>query len=159
MSPRRVFEHFMVHKAIGRNRKLRRSLTPDERWCYVAGVLAIAADAPIRGRLLIGMERADEQDVADEAGVRVAVARSALKKLRELEMVVDDDELDCERVHDWEAHNPEPKRDATAAERMRRYRDKLRRNNDRNGNRNEDRNGSPVTALPSREVEVEGEVA
>lgn len=123
----------MVHVAIGRTRKLRRHFTVPERWCYVAGVLALAANAPIRGRLLVEGEPADEHDVAEQADVSVSVARSTLAKMRDLEMLVPDPELDCERVHDWEEHNPEPSKDRTAPERMRRYREKLRRNEGRNG--------------------------
>jgi hypothetical protein len=160
MSPRRAFDHFMVHTKIGGNRKLRRRLNPDERWCYVAGILAIAADSPIRGCLLIGAEPADDHDLADTAGVSVKVARSTFDKLRALEMVVPDEELECERVHDFDEHNPEPKTDKTAAERMRRYRERLRRNTplvtDRNGRRNEGRNTRNGLGLVTEGREVEG---
>jgi hypothetical protein len=150
----------MVHTGIGRNRKLRRRLTPEERWCYVAGVLVIAASSPIRGCLLIGGEPATVDDIADEAGVKVPVARSALNKLRDLEMVYPDPELTCERVHDFDDHNPAPKKDPTAAERMRRHREKLSRNSDRNKGRNGDRNSAVVTHLVTpTEVEGEEEVA
>jgi hypothetical protein len=165
---RRAFDHFMVHTDIGRNRKLRRRFSVEERWCYVAGVLVIAATSPIRGRLLIGGDPAGVEDIADEAGVKLQVARSTLDKLRSLEMVYPDPELDCERVHDFEDHNPEPKKDPTAADRMRRHRDRLRRNDDRNKGRNTNRNGvrnngrnsAPVThPVTPTEVEEEGKSA
>lgn len=121
----------MVAVRLGRTRKLRRYFTVPERWCYVAGVLTIAAKAPVRGRLLVEGAPADEKDVAEEAGVSIAVAARTLDKLRTHGMLLQDDELACERVHDWDEHNPEPKKDKTAAERSRRYREKLKR--ERNG--------------------------
>jgi hypothetical protein len=123
----RGFDHFMVFVNVGRGRKLKRNFKVAERWCFVAGVLPIAAKAPVRGRLLMEGEPADAKDVADEAGVPLAVATSTLAKMRKLEMLVPDEELACERVHDWEQHNPEPKKDKTAAERAKRYRERLRR--------------------------------
>lgn len=127
------FDRFMVDVHVGTSRKLRR-LTAVERLCHIAGVLAIAAQAPIRGRLLVGNEEATDEDYAETAGVSVGVARSTAEKLRAIGVIVPDEENHCERIHDWEHYNPEPKRDDTAAERMRRYRE--RRN---------DRNDSPVT--------------
>jgi hypothetical protein len=149
------FDHFLVHQDIGQSRKLYRNLTPAERWCYVGGVLALAAAAPIRGRLLVGDERADESDVARQANVSVAIARATLAKLREIERLVPDEEFDCERVHDWDEHNPEPKKDRTAPERMRRYRERLRRNEGRNTGSNA-RNGNEGVTAPEVEEEVEG---
>ena len=46
------FDRFMVVNDIGTGRKLRR-LPVVQRWTYVAGVLAIASQSPIRGALLI----------------------------------------------------------------------------------------------------------
>ena len=78
-------------------------------------------------------------------------------KLREVGVLVEDPEFDCERVHDWDEYNPAPKRDTTAAERQRRRRDKLRDQRDtRDGH-------APVTHLSRRDTrdvtppEVEGE--
>jgi hypothetical protein len=149
------FDHFMVHVEIGTRRKLRRNFSVPERWCYVAGVLSIAATAPVRGRLLIEGERADEQDVAERAGVSLTVARSTMTKLREKGMVVPDEDMECERVHDWEEHNPEPKRDKTAAERARRYRERLSRQRNGTVTRDATRDERPRHAP---EVEGEGEV-
>jgi DNA-binding transcriptional regulator YhcF (GntR family) len=138
----------MVDVNVGTNRKLRR-LTPPERWCHVAGVLAIAAQSPIRGRLLIGDETPIPRDFAEQAGVTVATAQTTLKKLRDLGVIEPDEDNDCEQIHDWEELNPSPKRDSTAAERMKRYRE---RRNSRNGNATvTERNAVTVTA--GREVE------
>lgn len=123
----------MLHTGIGANRKLRR-LTATERWCYVAGVLAIAAESPVRGVLLIaGRIPAGTEDYAQSAGVPATVGISTVRKLRELGMIVKDEETGFDVVHDWEDWQREPARkDVTAADRMRRYRDKLRQD-DRNG--------------------------
>lgn len=140
----RKFDRFMVDVNVGTNRKLRR-LTIPERLCHLCGVLPIAAQAPVRGCLLVGPEPAEARDFAELAGVSIAVAKSTLAKLRAIGIVVPDDEHNCERVHDWEDWNPSPKRDDTAADRMKRYRDK-----NRNGNASvTDRNA--VTVTPVRE--------
>lgn len=115
------FPRFMVDVNVGTNRKLRR-LTPAERWCHVAGVLAIAAQATVRGCLLIGSADPEPHDYAEQAGVPLAVVTSTLDKLRELGIIEDDPENGCERVHDWDDFNPPPKNDPTAAERAQRYR-------------------------------------
>lgn len=145
----RKFDRFMLDVNIGTNRKLRR-LTPPERLCHIAGVLAIAAQAPIRGRLLIGHETPEPLDYAEQAGVTVTVAKSTLAKLRKLEVIVPDDEHGCEMIHDWADWNPEPKRDETNAERQRRYRE--RRKSKRHGTRNAPSNAvTPVTVTAGRE--------
>lgn len=142
MSPR-AFDRFMVSIEIGTNRKLRR-LNPAERWCFVAGVLPIAAMSPIRGYLIVGRDQAEAKDYAEQAGVTVAVARSTLNKLRDVGMVYDDPDVGAEQVHDFEDWNPAPKKDPTAAERMRRYRERKR----------DERNRDAVT--PGREGKEEG---
>lgn len=141
----RKFDRYMVDVNVGTNRKLRR-LSVAERLCHLAGVLPVAAQAPIRGRLLVGDQNAEARDFAELAGVSIRVASSAIAKLREVGIVVRDEENECEMVHDWADWNPEPKSDPTAAERMRRYRE-------RRGLRNvtpvTDRNA--VTDTPGRE--------
>jgi hypothetical protein len=156
---RRGFDRFMVDNDIGRSLKLV-GLTDSEWRAHVGGVLAIAAKSSIRGRLLIGDERARAEHIAAQAGVKVAAARSCMAKLRAIGVLVEDDEFDCERVHDWDQWNPAPKQDKTAAERQQRRRDKLK-------NRGASRPGHAPVTLASRrdarnvtptEVEVEGEV-
>ncbi len=150
MSRVRKFDRFMVDVNVGTNRKLRR-LTVPERWCYIAGILPIAAQAPVRGRLLIGDLPAEEADYAEQAGVTVTVARQALGKLRELGVIYLDEELGCEQVHDFEDWNPPPKEDATNAERQRRYRER------HSSGSNATSNGVTDNAVTlGREVEVEG---
>lgn len=151
------YDRFMVHVDIGTEEKLAR-LTDAERLCHIAGVLAIAAKAPIRGRLLVGDQEAEAREIARRASVSERVARSTVKKLVEVGVLVRDDDLDCWRVHNWENFNPEPKQDATNAERQRRYRER------RNAARNAQRNGvtpvpitAPVTASNAPEVKKEVE--
>lgn len=123
-----AFDCFMVESRIGTNRKLRR-LPVVQRWTFVAGVLALAAQSPLRGALLItdGVPVTAE-DVAKEATVPVRDARAALGSLRELGML-ELDEHGVEWVHDWDTINPDPRpsdsREATR-ERKRRQRAKAR---------------------------------
>jgi hypothetical protein len=117
----------MLDVEIGRNLKVARLTTP-ERWCMVAGVLAIAAKAPVRGALLIGDQRVEAADVARQADVPRATAAATLRKLRELGMLHEDEEIGAEVVHDFNDWNPAPKVDRTAAERMRRMRAREARN-------------------------------
>lgn len=157
MSPRK-FDRFMCHVEAGRNHKLLR-LTIPERWAYMHGVVALAAKSPDRGALLIiEGEPVTPQDVAVQATVSVAVARSAMAKARRFGMLYTEDGV--ERVHDFEELNPPPKRDETNAERQARHRER-RRNARDNGEGNANSNAvTPVTsrARNADEVEVEVEV-
>jgi hypothetical protein len=123
------FDSIMVRVEVGGSRKLRR-FTPEERWCALAGVWALAAKSPLRGYLLITEKVPVEvDDIAEQAGVKVATVRSTLKKMRELGMLEHDDALDAEHVHDWHQHQPEPKASESREawrERQRRKRDKDR---------------------------------
>ena len=104
----RAFSKFMVDVGIGTNRKLRR-LPVGERWVYVAGVLAIAAQSPVRGSLLItDGEPATVADIAAEATVPTRLARQAIESLTRLGML-QLDEYGVFWVHDWDKVNPEPK--------------------------------------------------
>lgn len=118
----RQFDRFMVDVAIGTNRKLRR-LPVVERWVYVAGVLSIAAQSPMRGALLItDGEAATASDIAAQATVPVRHARSTLASLTRLGML-DEDAEGVLWVHDWDKINPEPKpSDSPAATRERKRR-------------------------------------
>lgn len=112
------FTKFMVTTDIGRDRELRRIFTIPERWAWVAGVLCIASDAPVRGCFVIVDELGTAKDLKDEAGVSLAVAKSALAKFRKLEMLIPHPEIDCEFVRNWSKYNPEPKKDPTGAKRQ-----------------------------------------
>lgn len=102
------FDRFMVSNSIGTNRKLRR-LPVAQRWVYVAGVLALASQSPIRGALLItDAEPATDEDVAQEATVRLADARAAMESFRRLGMLERDAD-GVEWVHDWDSMNKDPK--------------------------------------------------
>lgn len=154
---RRAFDRFMVDIEIGHNLKLV-NLTDSEWRAHVGGILPIAAKSPIRGRLLIGDSRAEPVHVAHQAGVKPKAAESAMVKLRKVGVLIHDDEFDCERVHDFEAYNPPPKTDKTAAERQQRRRDRLRRERDL-AERHD--NVTPLSRRDDRDVtppEVEGEV-
>lgn len=123
MSPR-AFDRYMVAVGAARHVKFRR-LSDAERLAFFLGVLSIAAQAPVRGRLLIGDLRAEPEDIAAEAAVKVAVARSCMSKLRDVGVLVDDVEFGCERVHDFDDWNPPPRRDRTAADRQARRRARI----------------------------------
>src|SRR4051812_41348783 len=98
---RRKFDRYMVVSGAGRHVKFAR-LTDAERCAHFLGVLSIAAQAPIRGRLLVGDQDAEAVEIAHEAGVTEKVAASALAKLKAVGVLVRDEDDDCWRVHDWE---------------------------------------------------------
>lgn len=154
MSPRDKFDRYMVAFGAARHIKFRR-LNTVERHAFFLGVLSIAGQAPVRGCLLVGELPAEAADVAQEADVHVKFATSALEKLRQVGVIYTDDELGCERVHDFEDWNPAPKVDATNAERQRRYQAKLKAS--RNGVTNGTANGAHAVTngLAREEVEVE----
>ncbi len=104
----RAYDCFMAHTKVGGNRKVRR-LKPDERWAWIAGVLAIAAEAPERGAFLIAEGvPANADDVADMAGVPKKTADAALKQLRILRMLRPAADGDHEIIHDFDEWNPAP---------------------------------------------------
>ena len=165
----RKFDCFMLNVNAGTNEKLA-ILTDSEYRAHISGVLAVAATAPVRGRLLVGEMEAEPVQIARKAGVTTQAAASAIEKLKKVGVLYRDEELDCWAVHDWEALNPEPKKDATAAERQRRYRD--RRKAQRNArvtptvtptSRRNGRGGhadvTPLVTTPEVEGEGEGEGA
>lgn len=125
MSPRDKFDRYMVAFGAAKHIKFRR-LNTMERHAFFMGVLSIAGQAPVRGCLLVGSLPAEAEDIAQESDVHVKFCRSALEKLRAVGVIYTDDELGCERVHDFEDWNPEPRKDNTSAERQARYREKLR---------------------------------
>jgi hypothetical protein len=150
----RDFDRFMVHVDIGTDEKLA-GLSDAERLCHIAGVFAIAAKSPVRGCLLVGDVEAEPKHVAKRADVSERVARSTLAKLQEVGVLVRDEELGCWRVHNWAKFNPDPKKDATAAERQSRRRDRLRRErNETAPSRRDTRNGHAPEVEGRREVEV-----
>lgn len=120
MAPRE-FDRYMVAIGAGHHRKFAR-FTDSERCAHFLGVLSIAAAAPIRGYLLVGDHEADEVEVAQEASVTLKAAESALQKAKDRGLLIYDGEVGAWRVHDWDDFNPTPKKDPTAAERMRAYR-------------------------------------
>lgn len=123
MSPR-AFDRYMLDVEAGRNLKLSR-LKDGERLAFFVGILPIAAKSPIRGRLLVGELPAEPRDVALQASVSERVARNAMGRLRDLGVLLADDEYQCERVREFEEWNPPPKKDTTAAERQAKRRAKL----------------------------------
>lgn len=157
MSPRK-FTHFMVSVGMGTHAKLA-ALTDSEYRAHISGVLAIAAEAPVRGYLLVGEQAAESVHIARVAGVTEKVAASAVAKLKAVGVLLFDEELEAWGVHDWLDHNPDPKRDVTAAERAKRYRE--RRKNARvtppvtAPSRRDDRDGHGEVTLTEVEVEVE----
>jgi hypothetical protein len=123
------FDRYFIRVGSGRDRKILR-LSPAERLAWFVGVLDIAAESPVRGALLIADgEPATAEDVAITAGVTLRVARAALDKLHDLTLLEDVDGITF--VRNWDDHQPERRHDPTAAERQRRYREKLSRNGSR----------------------------
>ena len=147
------FDSILVRVEIGGSRKLRR-FTPAERWCVVAGVWALAAKAPLRGYLLIAEGIAVEPaDIAEQAGVTPAIARSTLAKLRDLGMLEHDDEHGAEFVHDWHNHQPEPKASETPTE----WRERKRRQRARKAESHTDVPRDSHTDVPPLREEKERE--
>ena len=146
------FDRFMVSNSIGTNRKLRR-LPVAQRWVYVAGVLALASQSPIRGALLItDGEPVTAEDIAQEATVKVSEARAALASFRRFGML-DTDAHGVEWVHDWDAMNRDPKpSDSPEARRARKRAQRDREQRDRHADVTRD-----ITDCHTPEGEVEGE--
>lgn len=144
----RRFTHFLVHAQIGCNRRLSR-LTPEERWCFVAGVLALAAESPVRGCLLISEGvPADAADVAGQAGVSEAVGERTLGELERLGTLVRDAQQGCLRVVSWDTHNPAPRpSDSREATRERKRRQRARQR--QAGQQADDEGRSPQMTLGS----------
>jgi len=152
----RGYDYFMVHVEAGRHLKLGR-MTPAERCAWTHGVLAIAAKSKVRGAFMVTDAAATADDVALQANVPKKVAVAMLKKARESRLLEHDDALGAEWVHDFDEHNPEPKRDETSAERSRRYRDRQRSNRVTSRTVTRDaRDGDGIDTPPEEEGEVEG---
>lgn len=131
MSPQ-AFNRYMLVIGMGRNRKLVQ-LSDSEFRAHVAGVLSLAAQAPIRGYFLVGDQEPTPEHVLNEAGGKVTarVARNTIAKLKAEGVLEYDDELGAWFIHDWWDVNPEPRKDDTNADRQRRFRE--RRKAARNG--------------------------
>jgi DNA-binding transcriptional regulator YhcF (GntR family) len=115
----------MVAIGAGRHRKFVR-FTDSERCAHFLGVLSLAAQSPRRGYLLIGDGvEAGPEEIANEANVNIRTARSALQKLEQVGILERDERVGAWRIHNWEKVNPDP-RDATAADRQRRRRERLK---------------------------------
>lgn len=128
----RGFDCLMLHVGIGPNRKMRR-LTDGEFRAFVAGVLPVAAESPVRGALLVARgEAAEAEDVAGLAGVATEVAASALAKLLKYGTLVEDPASGCVRVAQWEVFNPAPRpSEAREATRQRKQKQRQREKDDR----------------------------
>lgn len=108
MSPAR-FNSFLVANDVGHEPPAPR-LTVPERWCWIAGVKAIASKSPIRGALLIALgEPATTDDIRRQADVPRATAKSTLDKLVRFGVLEHDDELGCLIFVDWHDEQREPK--------------------------------------------------
>lgn len=149
-----AYDKYFLQRGAANHLKFRR-LTVAERAAFFLGVLSIAAGAEPRGRLLVGNHEATADDVAHEANVPVAAARSALTKLEAVGMLVRDDEPGLV-VHDWDDFQPAPKRkkpsDSPEAARARKQRS-------RGSHARDNARGEGVTSHGhAPEVEDEGEV-
>lgn len=109
----------MVAYAIGGDVDL--ALAPEgQRWVWVAGVLSLAAQSPIRGHLLNkAAEPLTSRDIAVAAGTKRALTLKALDHFRTRELIVPDDELECEWLPNFKLYNPDAKASETEGERQR----------------------------------------
>lgn len=116
----------MVAYKIGADLQLRQ-VTPPQRWVWVAGVLALAAQSPIRGHLLdVKAIPVTEKAIADEASVMPRIARDALAAFRDLDLVQVDDELGCEWIPNFKLYNPDPSASSKEGERLRKREQRAR---------------------------------
>lgn len=155
----RPFDRFMVANNNGHNLKLSR-FTDAEFRALIQGVLPIASQATPRGAFKVGDVPATAEDItflAPKVSLRTATA--TIKKMRELGMLEQDDEIAGEWVHDWDKLNPAPKSDPTNSKRQAAYRA-------RNAGSNGTRNGEVtppvtegVTGHEVKKVEVEAPLA
>jgi hypothetical protein len=120
MAPRpRPYDKFMVAYKIGADLQLR-AVRPEHRWVWVAGVLALAAQSPIRGHLVgVNAEPITTKDIAEEASVTTSMARKALAGLRDLDLIQVDAELGVEWVPNFKIYNPDPPASSKESERFR----------------------------------------
>lgn len=116
----------MVEYKIGGAPKLA-ALPTGQRWVYVAGVLALAAQSPIRGTLLLpDLSHADHRAIARAASVTPALAQKALKSFRDLGMLEPEEEFGFEVVHDFKVHNPDQPARSPEGERQRKREQRAR---------------------------------
>lgn len=125
MSPKvPKFEYFMLKNKIGNDVLLRRRFAVEERWCYVAGILGLAADSPVRGWLFVADQVAAEiADLGEAAGVPLRVAERTVEKAMRYGLIEQDAEFDCYWVPNFEKHNPQPRHDPNGARRQALHRD------------------------------------
>lgn len=116
----------MVAYKIGADLQLR-SIPESQRWVWVAGVLALAAQSPIRGHLLDAkaMPVTDEA-IKAEASAKPRIAREALAAFRDLDLIQVDDKLGCEWVPNFKLYNPGPPSSSNEGERLRKREQRAR---------------------------------
>ena len=153
MSPRERFDRFMADVRNGTNFKLAK-LSHAHYRAFFSAVLPIAAISDVRGAFMVNGHPATVEDMRIMSPkLTVAECRSALAIFRQAGLLEHDEDLGAEWVHDFEEWNPEPKRDATHAERQRRYRERQKASRvtpSRDASRT-----VTVTASDAGEVEVE----
>ncbi len=126
MSTHRPYDKFMVAYKIGADTQLRQ-LPEAQRWVWVAGVLALAAQAPIRGHLLDAKAvPITDEAIKAEASAKPSVARKALAAFRDLDLIQVDDELGCEWVPNFRLYNPMPPAKSKEGERLRKREQRAR---------------------------------
>jgi hypothetical protein len=129
MAPRpRPYDKFMVSYKIGADPALRR-IPSGQRWVWVGGVLALAAQSPIRGHLVVpgDVEPVTVSDIAKEASVSKGTAEKAIAHFRRVELIKPDDELPgYEYVPNFRLYNPMPPASSTEGERFRKREQRTR---------------------------------
>lgn len=127
MAPRsRPYNKFMVAYKIGADSQLRQ-VREQHRWVWVAGVLALAAQSPIRGHLLDAKAMpVTDKMIEAEASARPKIAREALAAFRDLDLIQVDEELGCEFVPNFKLYNPDPPTKSQEGERLRKREQRAR---------------------------------
>ena len=118
----RSFDRFLIHTRIAGHRKVRRlKAIKDGRWCYVTGILGLAAESPERGILLISEGvPATYEDIADHADVSLRTAKATVAAALEVGLLYEEGGVWI--AHDWDDWNPSPKASDTPESRRDRKR-------------------------------------
>jgi hypothetical protein len=99
--PRKPRPWFRFYVEAVRDRKLRRQ-PPAVRWLWVV-VLAVARQSPVPGYLMLA-EGAEitEEDLADEAAIKLADVKTGIQSFKDLEMLAWDENLRTWYVINWD---------------------------------------------------------
>jgi hypothetical protein len=118
-APARPYDKFMVAYRIGADAQLG-EIRPEQRWVWIGGVLALAAQSPIRGHLLTAkVEPVTVAHVKKAAAVGTRLAAGSLDAFRDLDLIQVDEELGVEWVPNFTIYNPNPPKESVEGKRLR----------------------------------------